>query len=312
MEKPLVTFIVLGYKHAKYIRLAIEGAFAQTYSPLEIILSDDGSSDETFQIMEEMASGYEGEHTVVLNRNEKNLGIADHFNFLGRLMKGEFLIISAGDDISLPHRTETICNKWLKSSEQVDLVYSAALEVSEEGEELYLRNEAWTQQNLPKKSAKQLIAQNNFALGATCAISPRILREFPPLMAELICEDHAWPLRVRLRGGEIVYIDEPLVEHRCGGAGVQLPDRIRILDYQQKIIDIQSQSEGTHFLKSCQRYLSFWKLRVAQTEGRFNEEASKHSRLFLCWFKWKVLRDGLVRRLGIKNFARRLSGAQGP
>jgi glycosyltransferase involved in cell wall biosynthesis len=42
----------------------VEGAFSQTYSPLEIILSDDCSSDRTFEIMEEMAREYQGPHLV--------------------------------------------------------------------------------------------------------------------------------------------------------------------------------------------------------------------------------------------------------
>jgi glycosyltransferase involved in cell wall biosynthesis len=38
ISHPLVSFAVLGYRQEQYIREAIEGAFAQTYSPLEIIL----------------------------------------------------------------------------------------------------------------------------------------------------------------------------------------------------------------------------------------------------------------------------------
>jgi len=40
-ERPLLTFALFGYNQEQYIREAVEGAFAQTYSPLEIILSDD-------------------------------------------------------------------------------------------------------------------------------------------------------------------------------------------------------------------------------------------------------------------------------
>ena len=44
-DRPLVTFALFAYNQEQYIREAVEGAFSQTYEPLEIILSDDCSSD---------------------------------------------------------------------------------------------------------------------------------------------------------------------------------------------------------------------------------------------------------------------------
>ena len=51
--RPLLTFGVCAYKQEQFIREAVEAALAQTYSPLEIILSDDCSPDRTFEIMQE-------------------------------------------------------------------------------------------------------------------------------------------------------------------------------------------------------------------------------------------------------------------
>ena len=79
-DRPLVSFAVIAYNQERFIREAIEGAFAQTYEPLEIILSDDCSPDRTFDIMQEMAAAYDGPHKVVLNRNEPNLGLVPHVN----------------------------------------------------------------------------------------------------------------------------------------------------------------------------------------------------------------------------------------
>ena len=81
-ERPLVTFALCAYNQERFIREAIEGAFAQTYEPLEIILSDDCSSDRTFEIMQEMAAAYAGAARIKLNRNASNLGIAGHVNRL--------------------------------------------------------------------------------------------------------------------------------------------------------------------------------------------------------------------------------------
>jgi glycosyltransferase involved in cell wall biosynthesis len=105
MPAPLVSFVLLAYNQQAYIREAVEGAFSQTYSPLEIILSDDCSKDETFEIMQEMAAAYSGPHRILLNRNSSNLGIGIHYNKVMELASGAIVELAAGDDISLPWRT---------------------------------------------------------------------------------------------------------------------------------------------------------------------------------------------------------------
>ena len=53
-DRPLVTFALFAYNQEQHIREAVDGAFSQTYEPLEIILSDDCSTDRTFEIMQEI------------------------------------------------------------------------------------------------------------------------------------------------------------------------------------------------------------------------------------------------------------------
>lgn len=112
-QKPLISFALISYKQEQFIREAVEGALAQTYSPLEIIISDDCSPDRTFEIIQEMVSSYSGPHTVILNRNEKNLGLGQNFNRVMDMAKGELIVMAAGDDISLPNRTEELVSEWI-------------------------------------------------------------------------------------------------------------------------------------------------------------------------------------------------------
>ena len=52
-EGPLVSFCVKCYNQERYIGEALEGAFAQTYRPLEIVISDDASTDRSWEIITE-------------------------------------------------------------------------------------------------------------------------------------------------------------------------------------------------------------------------------------------------------------------
>lgn len=113
--RPLVTFALFAYNQEAFIREAVEGAFAQTYSPLEIILSDDCSSDRTFQIMQDMAAAYRGPHRVVVRQSPKNRRLMGHINDVVAVAQGGIIVMAAGDDVSLPERTAehvAIYTRW--------------------------------------------------------------------------------------------------------------------------------------------------------------------------------------------------------
>src|ERR687898_2060785 len=101
MSKPLVTFMVFAYNHEQFVREAVRGALAQTYSPLEIVISDDCSQDRTFEIIEEEVAGYDGPHKIVLNRNEENLGTAGDAKRLMEIAGGRVNVAPPGGDHSL-------------------------------------------------------------------------------------------------------------------------------------------------------------------------------------------------------------------
>ena len=70
MERPLVSFVVLCYNQESFIREAFNSALLQTYSPLEIIVSDDCSTDGTFDVVQQMANdrgAYESSTTCHYN-----------------------------------------------------------------------------------------------------------------------------------------------------------------------------------------------------------------------------------------------------
>ena len=70
MEKPMVSYCLISYNQENFIRDAIESALKQDYHPLEIIISDDNSSDRTFEIAEQIVTEYKGTHSVILNQNK--------------------------------------------------------------------------------------------------------------------------------------------------------------------------------------------------------------------------------------------------
>lgn len=131
-EQPnrLITYVLFSYNSEKFIRQALESAFSQTYSPLEIIVSDDCSSDNTFAIIEEMVDAYRGPHSVRAVRTPKNLGSCQHFMLRGREARGDIVVIGEADDMSKPNRVEVVVDAF---TPQTGALYSLFDQIDENG-----------------------------------------------------------------------------------------------------------------------------------------------------------------------------------
>lgn len=104
---PTVSVIILAYNQEQYISEAIEGALSQTYDNMEIIISDDCSNDNTYEIARQTIEKYDGDKKIHLYRNENNMGLVPHVNkVVSEYSKGEYIALAGGDDISLPERIE--------------------------------------------------------------------------------------------------------------------------------------------------------------------------------------------------------------
>lgn len=106
-KNKLVSYCLFSYNQEKYIEESVRAALDQSYSNLEIIISDDASTDTTFSIIESITNEYQGPHKIILNQNEKNLGIGGHVSHICKLVaRGEYVITAAGDDISKLHHVQ--------------------------------------------------------------------------------------------------------------------------------------------------------------------------------------------------------------
>lgn len=210
-ERPLVTFALFAYNQEKYIREAVEGAFSQTYEPLEIILSDDCSTDRTFEIMQDMASEYKGPHKVVLNRNESNVGVCGHINKVYRLAKSEILVLAAGDDISMPQRTLLIVEAF-NSNPKVHAVFSDLETINELSATTLSHKSSW-REGQEITLFKLLHQGGGVGTGASYSYRNGCFNWPWELPSDIKSEDKLLPLRAMLLGG-LLHITQPLVRYR--------------------------------------------------------------------------------------------------
>ncbi len=97
----LITVGITCFNAEKTIENAINSALDQLWSPLEILVVDDCSKDNGFEILKRMANQYK---EISIFRNSKNRGVAYSRNKIIKNSKGQFLAFFDDDDISLPSR----------------------------------------------------------------------------------------------------------------------------------------------------------------------------------------------------------------
>jgi glycosyltransferase involved in cell wall biosynthesis len=207
----LVTLTIFTYNQEKFIREAVEGALNQTYSPLEIIISDDCSSDSTFNIIRGITSSYSGPHKIIINRNEKNLGLGGHFsNVCYSMATGEYIVTCAGDDISQPEHVEKAIEA-MNRFPNINMIDFSGYIINENSEIIG---------SSPKHIGTRKYTLNDFLLVKPIRtrapgriLKANFLHSFPPISANCPTEDSILTFRALLTGG-LIRTEVPLVLYR--------------------------------------------------------------------------------------------------
>jgi cellulose synthase/poly-beta-1,6-N-acetylglucosamine synthase-like glycosyltransferase len=234
-QRFLVTFALFTYNQEAYVAEAVEGALSQDYSPLEIIISDDASTDRTFEIVREMVDRYRGPHEIRLLRNEVNLGIGAHVTKVANLARGELIVAAAGDDVSLPSRTSAMVALWDTHRKAPDLLCCDAQTIDLGG----LPTGRRLGHAGAMLTAVSIARDGQLVHGAVATWTKRLWQRYPELPSQCPNEDVVLSLRAALAGG-IVRHPRELVRYRIG-AGVshcpQPADLHRHIAHRRKWMD---------------------------------------------------------------------------
>ena len=220
MESILASLVICTYNQEDYVAETIEGALNQTYSPLEILIFDDASTDNTWDVIVKMVDGYLQHgcvHTVILNRNSHNLGIMGNNQLAMAKAKGEIMIACGGDDICMPNRVSRIVEEWIKADKSALSIYHGAWKIDSGGRHVGELGDFYF---------------NEGTLGAVAAYSRELLTIYGPVAERGAVEDEVYGNRALILGRRL-NIHENLLKYRVG-VGVSSGYR----DYRRKQIRV--------------------------------------------------------------------------
>lgn len=210
-ERPLVTLALFAYNQESYIRQAVESALKQDYAPLEIIMSDDCSDDATYTVIQELASAYQGPHSVRVNRMGSNVGLARHLNHVFDMAKGEIIVVAAGDDICFPNKVSALSQPMLDDKSVVG-VHSDALVVDTNGKQLY---QGGLQNPEHLADPYRIVVGSLGVVSQSHAFKKSVHDFFGPYGSDVTNEGKVMAFREATLG-RLVYLKEPLTYYRIG------------------------------------------------------------------------------------------------
>lgn len=134
-KKPLVSILIPNYNYAKYLRHCLDSAVNQTYDNIEIIIQDNASTDNSYEILLEYQTKYlKGEITKYINvgRNKRNVGSDANSTSCANRAEGKYLMFLSSDD-ALKETYVERCVEILENNPSVSMVMVHRDEIDDDG-----------------------------------------------------------------------------------------------------------------------------------------------------------------------------------
>ncbi len=261
-ETPRISVIIPAYNSERYILRAVESVFDQTYKNWKIIVIDDGSTDNTRQVLEPYGD-------VIQYVYQENQGAAIARNRACELARGEFLAFLDADDFFLPEKLakQIAC---FEADHSLGMVQNGWLMVDETGKDIYpampwedspnLDLETFVLYKSVRPSAIMLRREWWERLGG---FDPR----FPPT------EDLDFALRLALKGCKCMWLKEILTCYR---------------QHESNLM-----SGGPKVMKSMETVMEQFFARPDLPDRiRRLKKAERYK--CLVWIAWRMYRDGYL------------------
>ena len=223
--KPLVTVFTPAYNHADYLPEYVGGLLAQTYDDVELIIFDDGSTDETWALLQTYEPALRAKFAHVVIERHENIGQVCEALIAFRQAKGKFLCVLESDDYYLPPKLEMNV-EYLVAHPDVGLVHSDTDWVY--GHRVERAHWRATGRSIPSGDVLDELLFDNFVLLCSSCCRTELLRRYVDY-AKYVARGYAAPDYAMCldlaRGTRFGYIDEPLVRYRVAAGSYSHPQK---------------------------------------------------------------------------------------
>lgn len=210
-EKPLVSVCLVCYNQEGFVLDALKSILNQNYDNIQYIISDDCSTDGTYEAIQRYIknNSIHSPNKIIINRNPVNLGVVGHINKLvEEFAAGEYVFLQAGDDISAPDRIAKVVESFNKTGASAVAVNPVMIDSS--GNKIGRR--------FFDKFPTGVLRFNDFFVKSAPFFGGggyhiNVFRKYGPMSVSARNEDCILPLRASVDGG-VGYIHDPVYFYR--------------------------------------------------------------------------------------------------
>ena len=215
-DYPVVTTMITAYNHEKYIATAIESAIKQTGSFIhEILISDDGSSDNTPQIIADYAAKYPNLIKDISHKN--NVGISENMKHCFMAATGKYIAVLEGDDYwTSPQKLEKQM-QFLEKNKDCSMVFSRIKLLNQQQQLILLERH----NNLPAKlTGYHFLKELSLIVNFSCCMFRNVyLKHLPEILYQGRLSEISLAFYLEQKG-KIGFINTPLSVYRQHVGGV--------------------------------------------------------------------------------------------
>lgn len=187
IELPLVTAIIPSYNCERFVTQAIDSALRQTYSPLEVILVDDGSTDDTYKLL----TPYLGSIKYI---KQKNQGLSSARNAGIQRARGEYIAFLDADDIWNENKIQKQIS-FIIENKIIDVVGCYGEFIDADG--AHITNFARPVYSSKIRFKNELISKNNFSGGSEVVLRSECFKKLG-LFDVTLSSAEDWDMWLRL------------------------------------------------------------------------------------------------------------------
>jgi glycosyltransferase involved in cell wall biosynthesis len=206
MRQPLVSILLPVYNCEGYIVPCIESLLTQTYPHFELLIINDGSTDNTQNLIETFK-----DDRIIYVKNKQNNGLIYTLNKGIQLAKGKYIARMDGDDIALASRLEMQVN-YMESFDRVAVLATVITCIDTDGK----LSPSWPddEMNTEPAAIKKTMAWRNCIAHPTVMMRTNLAQQFLYNPVQKNIEDYDLWLRYLSNGHVIAKLKEPQLLYR--------------------------------------------------------------------------------------------------
>ena len=290
-SKPLVSILVPAYNSSKTVVETLDSIYDQTYPKLELIVSDDCSTDSTVQVCREWMEEHKDRFVrTELLTVERNTGISANLNRAERACQGEWVKGIAGDDLLLPNCISDYVDYVTKHPDAV-CVFGKMQFLGAPAGDCSLYEEVFDYSFFslsPQEQLHKLVFERNYVPAATCFYGVRRMKELGMNgWDERIPMLEDWPKWISLlrNGVRLDFVDHEMVVYRVG-SGLSTSSRMSVdyfksnflFDYYYRFPEWMKEEGGASVVnRMADCYGEHYRMRI---EAEDEVERLRHTRAY--------------------------------